>query len=161
MEEITKKKKGGRVKGSKNKVTKDVTSLLRMNSITILNKSIELALDNPAKYQQILIKLLDKIAPSLQVTTNINISKDFDDKLNGILERADTLRIPQAVEIIPISEVTLLNKEDASNDKTMSYVETVQTKEGNLDEQLNKAYEKKSDRGAINEEGGAIPNANG
>ena len=157
METLTKKKKGGRLKGSKNKITKDVTSLLRLNSITILNKSIELALENPAKYQQILIKLLDKIAPSLQVTTNINISKDFDDKLNGILERANTLKTPQTVELVPIETVTLLNKEDESTNKTDTYIETVQDKTHNLDEQLNKAFAPKDVQGGISDAGGGMP----
>ena len=131
-----------RLKGSKNKLKQDVSSLLRLNSVHILNKCIELSLSDPIKHQVLLAKLLDKITPNLNVTTNINVSADFDSKLTNVLTRANQLREPQQVELIPETPCTLLNKEESSNEKTESYIETVQPKEDNLNDKLNEVFNK-------------------
>lgn len=150
-----------RLKGSKNKLKQDVSSLLRLNSVHILNKCIELSLSDPIKHQVLLAKLLDKITPNLNVTTNINVSADFDSKLTNVLSRANQLREPQTVELIPISDSTLLNKEESSNEKTESYIETVQPKEDNLNEQLNEVFEKKDVQGGTSDAGGVCQDTNG
>lgn len=150
-----------RLKGSKNKLKQDVSSLLRLNSVHILNKCIDLALSDPIKHQVLLAKLLDKITPNLNITTNINVSADFEHKLNDVISRANTLKAPQEVQLIPIESSTLLNKEDDNTDKTVVYSSTVQAKEDNLNDKLNKAFNKKGNDGAINNDDGAIPNANG
>ena len=147
-----------RLKGSKNKLKQDVSSLLRLNSVHILNKCIELSLSDPIKHQVLLAKLLDKITPNLNVTTNINVSADFDSKLTNVLTRANQLREPQTVELIPISDSTLLNKEESSNDKTVVYSEGVQVKEDNLNDHQNKAFEKKDVQGGVSDAGGVCSN---
>ena len=152
------KKKLGRPKGSFSKDNIDMQNILRMNAGYILNRAIELATTKPEKYQPLMMKLLDKITPNLNVNTNINVSSDFEGKLLDVLSRANQLREPQQVELIPETPCTLLNKEESSNEKTESYIETVQPKEGNLNDKLNKAFEKKDVQGGVSDAGGVCSN---
>ena len=151
------KKKIGRPKGSFSSEKVDLQNILRLNAPYILERAVTLATSKPEKFQPLLMKLIDKITPNLNVNTNINVSSDFEGKLIDVLSRANQLREPQQVEIIPHNEVTLLNKEESSNEKTESYIETVQPKEDNLNDQLNKAFEKKDVQGGISDAGGGMP----
>lgn len=65
-----KEKTGGRKKGSKNKSTLIFENLLIENRAELLNKAIELAKEGN---ERILLKLLDKIVPTLNSVENKGI----------------------------------------------------------------------------------------
>lgn len=80
----------GRPKGARNKSTILFENILENSKADLLNKAIELAQNGEVS---VLNKLLDKIAPSLSHTKNDNVNdiKDFEDKLNAVLNKAKEL----------------------------------------------------------------------
>lgn len=113
-----------RLKGSKNKVKADIAGILRLNSIALLEKAINLALSEPDKYNNTLNKLLDKITPNLNITQNINITKDFEQKLDLVTRRANELIKLKPIEIeqtVNPESVIIPNKEDKRSKKTDVY----------------------------------------
>lgn len=61
---------------------------LELNSIVIVEKAIQLALSDPIKYQNVLLKLLDKVLPSMTIQkTEISVSmNEFLQQLQSIKE---------------------------------------------------------------------------
>lgn len=143
---IKEKRKGnykGRPKGVKNKLTNDVTSILRLNSAAIIQKAIDCVYDKPEKFQVIFGKLLDKIAPSLSISTNINVSEQFETKLIEVLGRANNLKAVEVanIELLPEPKEPenvshLLNKEMNNTEKTAIYIDSVQEINTNTKKEL-------------------------
>jgi len=70
----------GRPKGTQNKTTKIARDLLLSNRESIIQKALDLALDEENPNTQLLSKLLDKLIPTLSSTdqNNYNLNADLE-----------------------------------------------------------------------------------